>query len=102
MGTKAPEVSVVVGSPADSSPAGVTPFPAWFERLEINATNKGLRWSFFLAYLTGCAIVFLAGVAQELYTHDDFRKYTLPIGRGFGLLLNLNCALVLLPMVRGS
>eukprot|EP01104_Vermistella_antarctica_P015883 TRINITY_DN5307_c0_g2_i1.p1 TRINITY_DN5307_c0_g2~~TRINITY_DN5307_c0_g2_i1.p1 ORF type:complete len:579 (+),score=114.55 TRINITY_DN5307_c0_g2_i1:193-1929(+) len=72
-------------------------FKDWWER-------KGLTFVFFSVYVVVNAILFAEAVHRyyELSKENDAINDGVIIARGFGALLNFNCALILIPVLRNA
>jgi len=72
-----------------------------FLRLELSVQDRGISSTLLILYGILNVFMFLLGATEEIsHKYHDLRKVTLPIGRGFGFTLNLNCALILVPSCR--
>lgn len=64
--------------------------------------NNGIYYTFVLAILVTNIILFCYGVMYQVNSPTlGISNYLLPAGRGFGVTLEFNCALILIPMCHG-
>ena len=64
-------------------------------------SNRGSSIIILAVYIAASALAFQYGFHIAIDRHyTDLRKYITPIGRGCGVCLDLQCALLLLPMLR--
>mmetsp|Transcript_14626 Transcript_14626/g.34177 ORF Transcript_14626/g.34177 Transcript_14626/m.34177 type:complete len:973 (+) Transcript_14626:10-2928(+) len=99
----APPLETLSPVPAPETPSLTTlpPLPHWLRRMELRSQQTGLVFVSLLFLVLVHILAVIDGFALEYGRYDDFRRFTMPVGRAFGQLLKLDCALVLLPINRG-